>query len=164
MTAQEIVDVLHLSPLAGEGGMYRSTYVSLQEADGAPVGSAIFYLLHGDAFSHLHRLTADEVWYWHAGAPLELTELCPDGSVVTTILGMDLASGQIPQRAVRAGNWMGASVAEGHSQDFVLVSTHMSPAWSETTSYTHGNREELITRYPQAAERICRLTGDAIFF
>ena len=52
LNAKEVVERLGRTPLVGEGGMYVSTYNSERTLEGGPIGGAIYYLLHGEAFSH----------------------------------------------------------------------------------------------------------------
>ena len=161
LKAEEVVARLGLVPLEGEGGMYRSTYNSALTLDGVPIGSLIYYLLHGRAFSHFHRLTGDEIWLYHGGAPMNLVELFPDGTWAVTRLGCDLEQGEVPQHLVRAGVWQGACLDEG--DDWGLAGTMMAPAYTPGC-YTHSNREELLERWPEAAAWIQRLTGETFAF
>ena len=74
---------------------------------------------------------------------------------------MDLAAGEVPQALVPKGVWMGACLAGGG--DYALMSTVTVPGYTEG-SYTHGSKEELLAKWPQAEARIEKLTGEAIFF
>lgn len=159
--AEEIVKILGLEPLPVEGGMFRSTYTSKEEKDGRPIGSAIYYLLHGKAFSHMHCLTGDELWLHQGGDAIDLVNLFPDGTWTVTRLGGDVTKGEVPQHLVPMGVWMGACLAEGG--DYALIATTNHPGYIPGC-YTHGDREELTKRYPGAAEWIERLTGEAVFF
>lgn len=162
LRAEEVVEQLGLEPLVGEGGMYRSTYNNdLKMADGAPIGGAIYYLLHGKAFSHFHVLTGDEMWFFHSGDPVELVTLWPDGTWKVTRLGADLAKGEVPQALVPKGVWMGACLAEGG--DYALMSTATFPGYTDG-SYTHASREELLAKWPEAKAWIERLTGETFAF
>ena len=92
---QEIIDLLGLEPLGREGGMFRSTYRSpALMPDGSNAGSAIFFFLTANAYSHLHRLPTDELYHFYLGDPVELLELFPDGSSRRVILGQDILSGR----------------------------------------------------------------------
>ena len=160
-TAEEIVKHLGLEPLVGEGGMYRSTYNCDTRWEGAPLGGAIYYLLHGKAFSHFHVLTGDEVWFFHRGDPVDLVTLWPDGTHKVTRLGNALDKGEVPQALVPRGVWMGACLVPGG--DYALMSTSTTPGYTEG-SYTHGDREALAAGWPGAAEWIRRLTGETFPF
>ena len=108
MNAREIIDMLDLKPHP-EGGWYRETW----RAEAAPgeraAGTAIYYLLEADQFSHWHRVDAAEIWLWHAGAPLALT-LSPDGhDAEAHVLGAELAQGQRPQIVIPKGWWQTAA-------------------------------------------------------
>lgn len=160
MTAEEIIQALGLEPLPVEGGLTTQTYLSRFSIDGQPAGTAIYYLLRGSAFSHLHQLTGDEMYHFYLGDPVELTQLLPDGSVKTTVLGTDIAAGQRPQLLVPAGVWQGSRLAPGGS--FALLGTTMWPGYTPEC-YRHGDSAELARQYPQAAEIIARLTGEAAY-
>ena len=57
MTAQDVIRLLDMVPLGQEGGMVKETWKSKKKDHGISEGSAIYYLLTEDSFSHLHRLT-----------------------------------------------------------------------------------------------------------
>ena len=160
MTAKELIAALGLEPLPGEGGMSAQTYLSRYQIDGKAAGTAIYYLLTGEAFSHLHRLTGDELYHFYLGSPVELTELLPDGAVRTTVLGQDIARGQCVQHLVSAGVWQGSRLLPGG--DWALLGTTMWPGYTPEC-YEHGDADALTAQYPQAAEAIARLTGEAKF-
>ncbi|WP_442680785.1 cupin domain-containing protein [Sphingomonas sp. ASY06-1R] len=86
-----------------EGGWYRETW----RADAAPgeraAGTAILFLLEQGQRSHWHKVDADELWLWHAGAPLELKI---GGSVAV----LDAHS---PQALVPGGVWQAADASAG---------------------------------------------------
>ena len=87
MTAQDIIRRLDMVPLGAEGGMVKETWRSKKKDHGISDGSAIYYLLTEDSFSHLHRLTGEEVYHFYMGDPVELCELKQDGSMQITVLG-----------------------------------------------------------------------------
>jgi predicted cupin superfamily sugar epimerase len=155
MVVQQIIDILQLQPLPREGGLVAPTYVSSFLSDGQPAGTAIFYLLTGDAFSHLHRLAGDEMYHFYLGDPVELLELLPDGTWHQTLLGADLMSGQHLQHLVPAGNWQGSRLAT--TTGFALLGTTMWPGYRDS-EYEHGERAALIRQYPAAADAIRQLT------
>lgn len=160
ISAQDIIELLGLEPLENEGGMVVRSYTSREEIVGRPSGTAIYYLLSGDAYSHLHRLNGDEVYHFYLGDPVELTELLPDGSFRQTVLGSDLLNGQQVQHTVRSGHWQGSRLLPGGS--FALLGTTMWPGY-DPSCYEHGERDRLIRAYPGAAAWIERLTGEARF-
>ncbi len=160
LAVSELICRLGLKPLPQEGGMTCQTYISDRNIGDEPGGTAIYYLLSGEAFSHLHRLTGDEIYHFYLGDPVELTELLPDGEVRTTILGQDILNGQCVQHVVYAGHWQGSRLASGG--DFALLGTTMCPGYTQAC-YEHGDREALGRAYPSAKETIQRLTGEAKF-
>lgn len=144
--AAKIVQTLGLTPLPHEGGWFRNTHADA-------VSSAIYYLLAAGDFSALHSLTAQEVYHWYAGFPLQLVIFLPDGSVSCPVLGTDFAAGQRPQVIVPAGAIHG-SYPLG---EWALVGTTMAPAFS-WEGFQLADRASLCARFPEHREVIVRLT------
>ncbi len=71
------------------------------------VCTSIYYLMQQGEQSCWHRLTSDELWLFHDGAPFELFSIA-DGKVQRQILGLDMARGELPQILFEAGTWFGA--------------------------------------------------------
>lgn len=117
MTAGEIIAHYGLERHP-EGGWYRQTWVGpLRE--GRASGTAILFLLAAGERSHWHRVDADEIWLWHAGAPLHLRL-----ETGTLRLGPDPLRDHV-QALVPAGQWQ-AAVSLG---DWTLVSCTVSPGF-----------------------------------
>jgi len=74
MNADNVIKLLGLEPLEGEGGMLAPTWRDEQS-------SAIYYLMRPGDFSALHRLDATELWHHYAGDPVEMLLLEPEGGV-----------------------------------------------------------------------------------
>lgn len=127
-TIEDIVEKLNLEPHP-EGGFYRRTYKH-HDGPAGPDGdcrghaSAIYYL-QMPAFSRWHRTDGDELWFWHAGAPLELQTRVDDGTVASQYLGLDIGKDQNPQLLAPANMWQRArSLGE-----WTLVSCSVSPGF-----------------------------------
>lgn len=119
--AGQIIEKMGLSPHP-EGGWYRQTWVG-PIVGGRATGTAILFLLQADERSHWHRVDADEIWLWHAGAPLILS--MGDSLAVDHILGPDVLAGQNPQLLVPKGWWQAARPSGG----WTLVSCTVSPGF-----------------------------------
>ncbi|MEO7125418.1 MAG: cupin domain-containing protein [Nakamurella sp.] len=146
-TALQIAKILGLEPLPDEGGLYRQTF-----ADG--VSTAIYFLLVGDDFSALHKLTGPETYHFYSGSPLRLL-LIDDatGEVREPVLGLDLSGGERPQLTVPGGVWQGSSSAGA----WTLIGTTMAPPFS-SDDFALGDRAELTRRFPAGAARIAELS------
>lgn len=165
VSAEAVVKHLELEPLDREGGWFRRTYTAdlVWPPDGLPAiyrgrrraASAIYALFAPGAFSALHRLITDELWFFHAGDPLESLRLHPDGAHDWVRLGLDLGAGQRPQDLVSAHVWQGTRLVPGGR--WALVSCVLAPefAWED---FELGERAALAERYPQAAGDIGALT------
>lgn len=121
MSAEAIIRRLELVPHP-EGGWFRQTWAG-PEIGGRASGTAILFLLRAGERSHWHRVDADEIWLWHAGAPLVLsTGLAAARDLV---LGPEVLGGQMPQLVVPAGWWQAAR----STGEWTLVSCTVSPGF-----------------------------------
>ena len=109
-----------------EGGWYRETWRADAPAGTRAAGTAILFLLEAGQHSHWHRVDAEELWFWHAGAPLTLRTAPGDaGPVMTTCLGPDISTGALPQARIASGHWQAAEADRG----WTLVSCVVVPAF-----------------------------------
>ena len=186
-TAAELAADLGLRPHP-EGGFFRETYraaETVQTPRGARAAStAILFLVTAAAISRLHRLSSDELWVFQGGLPLELVTLSPGGELETRVLGdleeivrsrergeaptvatsVGLPEGSrdwLPQALVLAGSWQGARLVGGPhlpaSRAWALVSCIVSPGF-EYEDFELGEREALLTAYPEHAEIVTAFT------
>lgn len=107
LAAREIIRLLGMQAHP-EGGWYVETFRDGAGPGGRPHATAIYFLLAADEVSAWHRVDASEVWLWHAGAPLVLTQSADGVNAATTRLGPDLRAGDRPQAVVPAGCWQTA--------------------------------------------------------
>lgn len=159
MTANDIKALLKLEPHPIEGGFFRRTYTSRYtiDSENGPrnIGSAIYYLLEAGTFSELHVLTSDEIFHFYLGDPVEMLQLYPDGRSEVFILGPNLATGQHVQLVVPGGVWQGTRLLrEG---EFALLGCSVTPGF-DYADYKSGKFAELVTKWPDQAERIMALT------
>lgn len=146
LSASEVTELLDLAPLPIEGGWFRRTHVDDHAA-------AIYFLMTPEGFSAMHLLSVTELWHFHAGAPVEMLLLDPDGGVREPVLGSDLRAGQRPQLVVPAGVHQGASTTGAWS----LVGTTTAPPYDDDR-FTLSSTPELLVRWSAAAERIGALS------
>lgn len=120
-TAAAIIRRLELQPHP-EGGWYRETWKG-PDIGGRASGTAILFLLRAGERSHWHRVDADEIWLWHAGAPLVLSMGVDQAG--ETRLGPDVLGGEAVQAVVPAGWWQAARTTGA----WTLVSCTVSPGF-----------------------------------
>ena len=165
---EDVVRLLNLQPLVGEGGLWRQTFISPEMLDvsvlpgrstSRPMGSAIHFLLTPQTFSCMHRLESDEIWYFHMGASVEMLLLYPDGTASVEVLGHDLANGQKLQVVVPKGTWMGAQLHE--NGEYGLLSTSMAPGYADC-EFEPGSFDQLLPLVAdeQQEKMLRRLTGE----
>lgn len=165
ITAQTVIDLLKLQPLADEGGFFRRTYYAAETlspsalparyTEAVPLASAIYFLITPDDFSAMHRLNTDELYHFYLGDPLELLLLHPDGSGEQLVLGQDLLAGMRPQAVVPHGSWQGSRLLPNGKYGFALIGTTMAPAF-DWHDFELGQLDPLRHRYPHFAEAIAR--------
>ncbi len=131
MDCKTIKELYNMRPHP-EGGWFAELWQSSQILAGKSLCSQIYYLLEAPETCQWHRLTSEELWLFHHGAPLTLY-LGGNGprpreeSAVT--LGENLFHCLVP-----AGQWQKA-VTQG---EFTLVSCVVTPA------YQRGDWEMLV--------------------
>jgi uncharacterized protein len=109
-----------------EGGWYRQTWIGPEVFSGRASGTAILFLLKAGERSRWHRVDADEIWLFHAGAPLILSVAeTQAGPARDHRLGPDVLGGDVPQVTVPAGHWQAALTAG----DWTLVGCTVSPGF-----------------------------------
>jgi predicted cupin superfamily sugar epimerase len=159
VTNQEIKTLLNLQPHPIEGGSYRRTYASAGSID-LPRGSraastAIYYLLEPETFSEMHVLDSDEMFHFYLGDPVEMLQLCPDGSSAVFTLGSNLQAGQHVQLVVPAGVWQGTRIVG--SGKVALLGCTVTPGF-DFADYRSSSYAELAEKWPAEKERIRALT------
>ena len=165
MKAHEVIDLLGLQPLEGEGGYFRETYRSCETVAGDALpdryrsdrrfSTAIFYLLTPDAPSLLHRVRSDEIFHFYLGDPVTMLQLHGGGSSEIITIGSNIMAGERPQVVVPAGVCQGAFLNDGGK--WALMGTTVAPGF-EFDDFELADRKMLLRNYPQQAELIRRLT------
>jgi len=179
MKAHEVIDLLGLQPLEGEGGYFRETYRSCETVAGDALpdryrsdrrfSTAIFYLLTPDAPSLLHRVRSDEIFHFYLGDPVTMLQLHGGGSSEIITIGSNIMAGERPQVVVPAGVCQGAFLNDGGKETppkrlypsreggWALMGTTVAPGF-EFDDFELADRKMLLRNYPQQAELIRRLT------
>ncbi|MBT0957035.1 cupin domain-containing protein [Alphaproteobacteria bacterium KMM 3653] len=123
LSAEALIEKLQLAPHP-EGGHYRQTWVD--DGDGRPSGTCIYFLLRAGEASHWHRVDAVEIWHFYAGTPLTLRIADKaEGPAVSHLLGPDIGTGQSPQLIVPKHHWQAAQAGDG----WALVGCTVSPGF-----------------------------------
>lgn len=175
LDADRVVALLGLTPLPWEGGFFRETYrcdcaVPAEVLPARYVARThpraacthIYFLLRTGVVSAMHLVRSDEVFHHYLGDPVEQLWLLPDGSSRVTLIGPDLAAGEIPQAIVPAGTWQGARVRAGGVRGFALLGCSVSPGF-DWADFDLGHATDLAARWPQCRDLIHALcpTGSA---
>ena len=117
--------------------------------------TSIYFLLTSNNPSRFHRLTADEVWYYHYGSPLTVHMITAEGDYQQVTLGTDVEQGQVLQAVVPKGTIFGSTVED--SDSYSLVSCMVSPSF-EYDDFELFKRADLLNQYPGYADIIHCLT------
>ena len=137
MTPEQLINDLGMQELPVEGGYFAQTHRSEEV-------SAIAYLLRRPDFSGMHVLKHLEIYHFHAGAPLRMLLLHPDGTATEPVL-----SASNPQVVVPAGVWQGSTPAG----DWTLAGTVVVPPYTDDI-VEFGHADDLCARYPSHAALI----------
>nr|WP_321442625.1 cupin domain-containing protein [uncultured Cohaesibacter sp.] len=122
--AKTIIAALEMQPHP-EGGYFCETFRDAEGPDGRGHSTAIYYLLEAGDRSHWHRVDATELWFWHAGAALLLSQSADGKESETYILGPDILAGERPQIIVPRHHWQSAE----STGDWTLVSCTVAPGF-----------------------------------
>lgn len=159
-----IITALDLQPHP-EGGYFKETYRSQGEIAQQHLAASfsgnrnyctgIYFLLTSDSFSAFHRIKQDEMWHFYKGDALKLHVISPDGNYTTVTIGNAILNNEIPQYVVPAGHWFAAEVPTPNS--YTLVGCTVAPGFN-FDDFEMPNREHLISKFPQHAAVISKLT------
>ena len=160
----EIIRKLNLEPHP-EGGYYRETYRADLQIDQVSLGDSysgkrncstcIYFLLTSDSFSSFHRIKQDEIWHFYQGNPIRMHLISPSGDYSNVTIGNNIETGEAPQFVVPRGYWFaGATMGD---KGYSLVGCTVSPGF-DFDDFELGNREELISKFPQHQKIITKFT------
>jgi hypothetical protein len=96
------------------------------------------------------------MWFHHAGSPIRVYCLHPDGTSATSTIGSHLTDGESPQYLFPAGVVFGAEVVQ--KDTFSLVSCMVSPGF-DYRDFEMPGTDELVNRYPGQSDLITRING-----
>lgn len=153
-SAQYYIEKLDMTPHV-EGGYFKESVVSKDFfREDKKLFSSIYFLLETGEVSNFHRLTSDEMWYYHDGQALTIYMITPDGELITKQLGLDIEKGEVPQVLVPKGYIFGSSM---NNDGFALVGCMVAPAFT-FNDFELFERKELLNIYPHLEDVIKKLT------
>lgn len=165
VTADEIIASLELQPHI-EGGYFRETYrcqKSMHADDFPPdvagersLVTSIYFLLRHGQHSKFHKLHSDEIWFYHAGAPVIIHTLDDRGEHRQNLLGSNMTAGERPQVLIPAGLIFGAELPA--DAGFSLVSCVVAPGF-DYRDFILCSQKDLLYQYPQHTKLISRIQG-----
>jgi predicted cupin superfamily sugar epimerase len=121
---EEVVRLLDLQPHP-EGGYFKELFRHQPADGGRGVMTSIYYMPPVGQPSRWRAIDADEVWSFHAGAPLTLSVSIDGKAVEQHRLGTDFAAGETAQALVPKDAW---ARAESHG-GWTLVGGTVAPAF-----------------------------------
>jgi len=159
MTAESIIKQYGLKPHP-EGGYYLEIFrsdiqVASSNNKSRSACTSIFYLLNDQEKSHFHRLSADELWFYHFGEAIEIIQVTESGYAERIMLGSRFDHGEQLQATIKANTWFAARVKDGRG--FGLVSCVVAPGF-EFIDFELGKRDELTSTYPKISDLIKTFT------
>ncbi len=162
-TAKDFIKQLQMTPHP-EGGYFKESYVAedlissaelnVNYDDKRKLWTSIYFLLEDGEVSNFHRLKSDEMWYYHAGSPLTVYMITPEGDLITQKLGLNIEKGELPQFLVPKETIFGSAMNE---EGYSLVGCMVAPGF-EFRDFELFKRDDLIKQYPQYKDLIIKLT------
>lgn len=143
-----------------EGGFYKETYRSShtvldRNGNKRPASTGIYFLITSGNFSAFHKIESDEMWHFHAGTPLSVYVILPNGELEVLKIGPNPEQGEQLQAVVPAGCWFASRVDKENS--FSLVGCTVSPGF-DFADFVLAERESLTHQYPNHQDIIAQLT------
>lgn len=162
-TAEYFVEKLNMISHP-EGGFYKESFFSEENIETAKIGAeeiqsrklwtSIYFLLRDGEVSNFHRLTSDEMWYYHAGSSLTIYMISPQGELILEELGLDSEKGEKPQVLVPKGYIFGSAM---NKEGYALVGCMVAPGF-DFKDFELFERADLLEMYPQYRQEILKLT------
>jgi predicted cupin superfamily sugar epimerase len=116
--------------------------------------TSIYFLLRDGEVSNFHRLKSDEMWYYHAGSPLTIYMISPNGELTTRQLGLNIKNGEVPQFLVPKNYIFGSAM---NRSGYSLVGCMVCPGF-DFKDFEIFERAALLNKYPQHKDIILKLT------
>ena len=146
---QNIIEKYQLEPHP-EGGYFRQLYGN--DEKGKKDLSTIYYMLTSNDLSAFHRLHGvTEIWYYHAGKPLNIYVIDSKGNLAIHNLSPD---GEM-QVVILPEQWFAAEIPS--KKGYCLVGCAVAPAFS-FENFELGQKDTLLRQFPQYATLIERLS------
>ena len=146
---QNIIEKYQLEPHP-EGGYFRQLYGN--DEKGKKDLSTIYYMLTNNDKSAFHRLHGvTEIWYYHAGKPLNIYVIDSKGNLAIHNLSPD---GEM-QVVILPEQWFAAEIPS--KKGYCLVGCAVAPAFS-FENFELGQKDTLLRQFPQYATLIERLS------
>ena len=155
MTAAETIEALGLEPLTVEGGFFKEIYRSklMTENKKRTCGTSIYYLMTARDVSTWHKVTSDEIWYYHGGSPAVQLLIHPDGSMEKRFIGLDIKSEQTPQSLIPANTWQAAILLNKDKDAWGLFGATVFPGF-EYDDFSGASVEQMIEHFPSLKEQL----------
>ena len=132
-----------------EGGYYRQLFGN--DESGKKDISSIYYMLTANDISAFHRLhNVVEIWYYHAGEPLNIYVIDTEGKLCVHNLSPE---GEM-QVIIKPEQWFAAEIPS--KQGFTLVGCAVAPAFT-FENFELAQKDDLVKQFPQHSELIERM-------
>lgn len=166
MNADQIIEILNLTPLPEEGGYFRESYRAkacipndaLPDHEGSRnFSTLIYYLVTREEFSGLHRVKAsDEIFHFYLGDPVEMVQITEDGDLNTVIMGQNIPE-QSLQTVVSSNVWQGTQLVTGGK--WALLGCSVAPGF-DYADFDIKTQKEFLNLFPQHEEVVKRFTRE----
>lgn len=146
-----------------EGGYFKEIYrggeMVLVDSPGKRkkrnYSTSIYFLLEGNQVSKFHRLQSNELWHFYDGVSVLIHIIDDKGKLSQITLGNKTEDGEAYQAIIKKNNWFAAELSKKKS--FALVGCTVSPGF-DFSDFEFGEKEKLISQYPDLSDIINRLT------
>lgn len=139
-----------------EGGYYMETYrnsVKVESENGERnLATSMYYIVEEKSTPFCHRITSDEILYYHDGGELDVYLIDAHGNLTMKYLGIDSENAK-PCVLIPANTWFGYKT----KGEFTLMTCIVLPGF-DIRDATIVDRNELIEQFPHHKDFIVNFT------
>jgi predicted cupin superfamily sugar epimerase len=133
------------------------SFLSVPRKGKRSLSTSIYFLLRSGEISHFHKLSSDEIWYFHYGSTVIIHVIDIDGKYHTIHLGSAIERNEAPQAVIPAGMIFGVEVKDVNS--YSLIGCMVSPGF-HFDDFELMKRNDMMNKYPELKDVILKFTSD----
>jgi uncharacterized protein len=162
LTAEQIIEKYHLQKRP-ERGYLKETYGDSLMFDFGKkyeggirhLSTSIYFLLKGEELSALQVIkNSTEIWYYHAGSPIQITVIDPVTKIIEKVMVGNPADGYEAQYIIPGNKWFGAECCDKDGYSFLGCT--VTPRF-DFRDFSLINEDQLLKLLPNVSQDVLNL-------